>query len=118
MIPAVPTLATRATDPAAVDADWLIVPVIEGEALTSAVAALDARLGGALERLRQSGDITGKANETVPVLIPAGIAARRVLAIGLGKRTGLDRAALHDAAAAAGRAATGKVVNRIAVVLP
>jgi leucyl aminopeptidase len=82
------------------------------------VAALDAGLNGLLERLRQNGDITGKANETVPVFNPAGIAAHRVLALGVGTRVGLDRANLHDAAAAAARAVTGKMCGRLAALLP
>jgi leucyl aminopeptidase len=113
-----PSLTGRSAALADVDADWLIVPAFEGEPLSPAAAALDARLGGALERLRQGGDLTGKANEVVALLSPAGVAARRVMAVGLGKRSAFDRTALHDAAAAAARAATGKPTNRLALALP
>src|SRR5437868_12696553 len=107
MTPTTPTLNVRVGDPTGIETEWLIVPVMEGDPLSPSVAAVDAKLGGLLERLRQSGDITGKANETVPVLALTGIVARRVLVIGIGKRADLDRATLHDAAAAAARAITG-----------
>src|SRR5439155_11556677 len=79
---------------------------------------LDARLGGLFTRLRRSGDLTGKAGELVPLLGVTGLAARRVLAVGLGKRTDLDRANLHDAASAAARHATTKGTSRLTFVLP
>jgi hypothetical protein len=118
MTPTIPPLIARTVDPAGVDADWLIVFVAEGEALSATATAMDARLGGALERLRQGGDITGKVNETVAVLTPSGVAARRVLVAGLGKQSAIDRGVMHDAAAAAARLATGKSCARIAAVLP
>jgi len=114
----VPLLTGRAAALADVEADWLIVPVFEGESLSAPVSALDARLGRALDRLCQSGDLTGKANELVPLLRPSGIASERVLCVGVGKRSALDRATLNDAAAAAARSATGKPTRRLAFALP
>src|SRR5205823_4196055 len=46
-----------------------------------------------------------------------GIAARRVLVVGLGKRDQVDRAVLVNAAAAAARRITGKALDRVAIVL-
>src|SRR5439155_3095362 len=66
----------------------------------------------------QLGDISGKAGEVVTLLDVAGIAARRVLVVGLGKRNEADRAALVNAAAAAARAVTGKQLDRLALLLP
>src|SRR4051812_8524149 len=45
---------------AEVAADWLILLFPEDEAPFGAVAELDARLGGALTRLKEAGDLTGK----------------------------------------------------------
>jgi leucyl aminopeptidase len=112
-----PTLTARTADAAGVDADWLIVPVADGEPLSPAVAALDSHLGGLIARLIQNGDITGTANETVPVFNPSGIAASRLLVVGVGKPAGLDRTRLHEAAGAAGRAVTSKPCGRIAALL-
>lgn len=116
MMTYIPTLQFRPTDVATTEADWLIVPVYEDESLAEMTAALDAKLSGTLTRLREAGDITGKSNETTPVLTPTGIAARRVLVVGLGKRTGCDRGSLNDAGAAASRAITGKNVGQIAAM--
>jgi len=118
MMTPIPTLHSRIADAATIEADWLIVPIDEDESLTELATGLDAKLGGTLTRLREAGDITGKANETTPILTPTGIAARRVLVVGLGKRTGCDRGSLNDAGAAASRAITGKVVGRIAAMVP
>src|SRR5262249_19111530 len=103
---------------AEVQADWLIVAAWEDEALPGATVALDAKLAGTLAHLREAGDITGKANEVVPVLGRTDVAAGRILVVGLGKRDTADRARLHDAAAAAARAVTGKKQRRIAFAIP
>jgi len=75
-------------------------------------------LANALNRLKQAGDITGKANEVVTLLDPQGIVARRLLVIGLGKRDMADRASLNDAASAAARSITAKKHHRLAFALP
>ncbi len=101
-----------------VQAAWLVVGAWENEDPGGAAAALDARLGNALGRLRQKGDLTGKANEVVHLLDPQGVAAERLLVVGLGPRAKADRASLHDAAAVAARAITGKKNGRVAFALP
>ncbi len=103
---------------ARVDADWLAVGVWAGEPLSVAVAEVDAATGGAITKLRESGDITGKHLELVPVLNPAGIAAKRLLVVGLGKRAEATRGTVHDAAAAAARHATGKKLGTLAFAVP
>lgn len=106
------------TDLAEVQAAWLLIGVWEQDSFGAAAAALDARLGNALTRLREKGDITGKANEITSLLDPRGIAAERLLVVGLGQRAKADRASLHDAAAAAARVVTGKKHSRLAFALP
>src|SRR4249920_3844327 len=96
------------TSPAEVAADWLIIPVYEDDPLPSGAAVIDGALAGRIGRLRESGDITGKANALTPLLDASGIAARRVLVVGMGKREEVDRIALVSAAATAARSATGK----------
>jgi leucyl aminopeptidase len=99
-------------------ADWLLVPVFEDESVSGAEAELDAAFKGLLSRLRQTGDVTGKANDLTPLLDITGIAARRVLLVGLGKRAQVDRAAIVAAAATAARSVTSKAIDRLAFVLP
>jgi leucyl aminopeptidase len=110
---------TASSTPAAeIQADWLIIPVFEEEPLTGSALELDAVLKRALSQLLRAGDITGKANELTPLLGLTGTAARRLLAVGLGKRGDIDRAALVTAAAAAAREITSKQVERVALLLP
>jgi leucyl aminopeptidase len=111
-------LTVQLTPLSEVQADWLIVGAWESDDLAGAAARLDDKLGGTLARLRQAGDITAKANELTPLLTPQGIAARRLLIVGLGKRPRADRVTLIAAAATAVRSITGKQRERIALALP
>src|SRR5207244_11457701 len=93
---------------AKVEADWLIISVWEEESLAGALTELDGRLEGTLTRLIKAGDITGKGREITTLLDKKGIAAQRILVIGLGKRDKVERAELLAAVAAAARAISGK----------
>ena len=86
-----------------VSADCLVVGVFEDEAPAGVVATLDAKLGGTIARLRQSGDVSGKVNELVPLFDCKGISHRAVLLVGLGPRDRVDHFVIRDAAAAAAR---------------
>src|SRR5580765_5483905 len=105
------------TSPVELQADWLIVPVFEDSPLPSQAETLDGALRGAISRLRQTGDISGKANELTPLLEVSGISAKRVLVVGLGKREKADRPALVSAAAAAARHVTGKQIDCVAMIV-
>lgn len=101
-----------------VDAEWLIITTWEEEDASSAFAALDGKLDGALSRLRASGDIRGKAKELTPFLDIRGIKAKRLLVVGLGPRDKGDFAGLVDAASAAARSVTSQERKRLAMALP
>src|SRR5438477_7644331 len=77
-------LTSRLASLAEVQADWLVVGILEQDDFKGAVAGLDAKLGGALARLLARGDITGKPRELTPILDTHGITATPVLAVGLG----------------------------------
>src|SRR5205807_1972599 len=79
---------------------------------------VDAAAGGVLAKLREAGDVAGKHLELIPVLTPSGVAAKRLLVVGLGKRAEATRGTLHDAAAAAARHATGKKIGTLAFAVP
>src|ERR1700690_1780368 len=106
------------TWPTQMAADWLIVPVFEDAGLSALARAVDSALDGALTRLRESGDAAGKANELTPLLHVPGIASRRILVVGLGKRDEVDRPALLTAAGPAARHVTGKQIDRLGFLLP
>ncbi|MBN9121184.1 MAG: leucyl aminopeptidase [Planctomycetes bacterium] len=97
--------------PATVQADWLAVGVWADQPHTGPAADLVAKL-------RDAGDFGAKHLELVPVLNPTGVAAKRLLLVGLGKRDDAKRATLHDAAAAAARHVTTKKAGTVAFVLP
>ncbi|MBL8798802.1 MAG: leucyl aminopeptidase [Planctomycetia bacterium] len=101
-----------------ITADWLIVPVFEEEGFSGPLAALDQRLGGALSRLWQAGDVTSKPIELTPLLDVRGAAVPRVMIVGLGKRAALERSILTDAATAAARCVTDRPRRRVAFALP
>src|SRR5262245_50402098 len=103
--------------PPAVEADWLVMCVPQGSSAGSRVDSIDQQLGGQLARLREAGDLTGKAMEILPVYSPAGLRARRLLLIGLGPADRVSRASIHDAFAAAMRTITGRKFGRVALVL-
>jgi leucyl aminopeptidase len=110
-------LTAEFTSPAEVAADWLVVPVWEDAGL-AVNADIDARLGGLLTRLRERGDITGKAKELTPIHGAQGVRCDRLLVVGLGKREKADSGNVVAAASTAARAVTTKQVRRLAFALP
>ncbi len=101
-----------------IPADWLIAGVWAGEPFSGAAEELDRIAGGLLSRLREAGDLTGKHLERVPILNPSGMAAKRLLLVGLGPRANAGRSTVHDAAAAAARAVTEKPTGTVAFAVP
>lgn len=68
------------------DAPALVCCVYAERALGPTAAALDAATGGALTRAMEAGKFSGKAEETLTLLAPAGLpGTRRVVLLGLGK---------------------------------
>ena len=96
------SLATAAPETAATAC--ILLGVYEQGVLTSAAARVDGAIGGAIKRQVESGDITGKAGSTTLIYAPAGIAAKRVLVVGLGAQKGFDAARYQKVAIEAARA--------------
>ncbi|HEU4665938.1 MAG TPA: leucyl aminopeptidase [Dokdonella sp.] len=82
----------------------LVVGIHEGRVLGTAAQRVDAKAGGALGRLVESGDASGKAGTSIVLFGLPGIAAERVLVVGLGDAKKFDAAAYHRAVNDAGRA--------------
>jgi leucyl aminopeptidase len=99
-------------------ADWLIVGVWEKETSDATFNDLDAKLGGLLAKLREQGDLLGKPKELTPVYQLSGLAAKRLLLVGLGARDKADFASLLSATAAAAKTLSSKPCARIAMALP
>ena len=88
-------------DSAAVEGDAVVIPLTKSDAPPRALAALDEALGGLCARLWAAGDFTGKSGEVVSLPV-SGIAAKRLVLIGLGEEKLASRESLR---AAGGRAA-------------
>ena len=77
--------ALNAAAPAAANVDCVVVGLFADGSLTPAAQALDAASGGRIAALARSGDVSGKTGRTTLLHDLAGLAAPRVLAIGLGE---------------------------------
>ncbi|MDZ5648496.1 leucyl aminopeptidase [Nitrospirillum sp. BR 11828] len=62
----------------------LAITVSQGRGLGSLGAELDQKAGGALARAMEAGRYTGKADETLTLLAPAGTEYSRILLVGIG----------------------------------
>ena len=67
------------------DTDVVVVPVFESGALPPAAASIDAASGGALRRLLDAGDASGKLGQVARLFALPGVKAPRVLLVGLGR---------------------------------
>ncbi len=87
--------------PSSISGDALVVTAFKGE-LGPAAAALDGMLDGALAAMLASGEVDGHFGEVTVLPATGGIAARRVVVLGLGERVALDSYRLHNAYTLAG----------------
>lgn len=97
-------------------ADCIIVSVFESKKLAGDARALDAATNGALARAVATGDLTGKVGSTLLLHGLSGIAAKRVLLVGVGAEKSYDRKPYHAAIRAAFKALKG--TNAVNVVVP
>jgi leucyl aminopeptidase len=95
-------------------ADAVVVGVYADNALTDSAAELDQALGGALKRLIEAKELSGKRGDTTTMLAPSGIAALQVVVVGLGDAKDLDRGAAWRIAASAAKALAGKERQNVA----
>jgi leucyl aminopeptidase len=84
-----------------VAADCLVAGVFEDGDPGEAAAQLDAATGGSLRKMLARGDFPGRAGETALLPDLPGLAASRVLLIGLGPRKSYSRKTFRRASAAA-----------------
>ncbi|MFM8829098.1 MAG: M17 family peptidase N-terminal domain-containing protein, partial [Actinomycetota bacterium] len=77
--------SSRATDPARIKADALVVPVPSPPGdLDGALAAVDAALGGLVAAVIEDGEVTGGAGQVRVLHTRGDIPASRVLLAGVG----------------------------------
>jgi len=96
--------STTTQAPACVSTGCLVVGIHDDRSMPEATAAVDAASGGALRALAERGDLNGKRGATTMLFGLAGVAADRVLVVGLGDRRAFDAAAFHRVCGDAARA--------------
>lgn len=106
------TLVTQS--PQEVDADAVVLGHYQGESIAGRLANVNDAMGGAIARLIESQEITGKHGELTTVLSPAGMKSPRLLVIGLGEREKFDQGSAFRATAAAAKALATKQRQRVA----
>ncbi|MDK9720168.1 MAG: leucyl aminopeptidase [Rhodospirillales bacterium] len=79
----------------------LIVGVLEGRKKLATAQAIDAKTHGALKRLFDAAKFDGKKEQVATLMAPPGLKLSRVVAIGLGKASEIDKKRLEAFAARA-----------------
>jgi leucyl aminopeptidase len=69
----------------------VVVAVMEDRKLSPTAQALDKASGGALTRAMAASRFTGKSDDTLAVLAPAGLELARILLVGIGKEGSQER---------------------------
>jgi leucyl aminopeptidase len=85
--------------PGRIGSGALVVGATEGAKLLPAALAADKETGGALTRALGFSRFTGKSGQMLEVLAPAGVKASRLIVVGLGAGSDVDRGRLETAAA-------------------
>jgi leucyl aminopeptidase len=97
----------------------LVLTHCEGEGLAKQDAALlDRGLGGSLRKLLQSKEFEGKANEVLLYHTQGKVPAKRLMLIGLGKKSAVTLEAIRQAMGSAAKRVRQAKVGSFAVALP
>ena len=99
-------------------ADWLLVFVPQAEHWPTALTNLDSQLGGQLSQLRERDEFPSDVAETCKIPVASGIAADRVLLVGLGAVESLTPAKFEQAARTAFGQTTKKKDQTVAIAWP
>jgi leucyl aminopeptidase len=107
------TMAVRGEGaPAGIGGDALVVTAFTGE-LGPAASEVDASLHGVLGAMIASGEVRGRFGEVTVVPASNGVAAARVVLLGLGERSQLDSYRLHNAYTLVGRELRKRRLSRV-----
>jgi len=111
-------LKLDATPWTAAEGDWLIVGLTEGLDQDRHWGLLDTALQGKLTRLREAKDLTGKAGETLVIHDATGLAARRLMLVGLGAADKITGRSVTKALMTALRQVTTRDKQRVSLAVP
>jgi leucyl aminopeptidase len=103
------SLSDQSAESAAVPC--IVVGVFEDRVLTTAAARVDEKSGGAIKRLLESGDLNGKSGSAQLLFGLTGVAAPRVVVVGLGEQKKFDAARFARACSEATRVLKGLPID-------
>jgi leucyl aminopeptidase len=104
-------------DVAAAGGDALVILLTKSDAPPRALRALDETLGGLLERVYAGGDFNGKSGEVLSLPV-AGIAAKRLIVVGLGDERSAVAESLRAAGGRAAKALARAKAKRASLAVP
>ncbi|NNF40079.1 MAG: leucyl aminopeptidase, partial [Woeseiaceae bacterium] len=84
--------------------DCLIIGIYDGGKLSAGARDVDSASKGAIRRLLKSGDLSAKKGRTAVLTSVAGVKAKRIVVVGLGKSRDFGAKEFRDAVAAATQA--------------
>jgi leucyl aminopeptidase len=97
--------------PEAATAACIAVGVFEDRTLTVAAARVDEKSGGAIKRLFEAGDVNGKLASSQVLFALPGVAAPRVIVVGLGEQKKFDAARFQRACGEVARVLKGLPID-------
>ena len=103
--------SVKTSEPVSQKTACAIVPVFDGAPLPGVTRAFDRASGGRIAALQRSGEVSGELGKAQLIHHLDGIGAKRVLAVGCGKRAQYTRKILHLATGNAVRALAGSKVS-------
>ena len=104
-------------DVIAAGGDAVVIPLTKSDAPPRALHALDEAIGGLLARVWDAGDFSGKSGEVLSLPV-SGIAAKRLVVIGLGDEKDARGEALRGAGGRASKALARAKAKRAALLVP
>src|ERR671938_421890 len=101
------------------EVDTIIVPILEGEkTLATEGAALDKKLGGAIQKAIDGREFKADFMEQLPIHSLDRLPATRVLLVGLGKASELDPVRMRNALQGAARYLRRQGTKNVGLLLP
>lgn len=110
------TIQVRFDNPATFSVDWLVVGLASGQT-GPPPGLLGTPAGEAIRELLHRGDLGTGLGETTPILGAGGLAAKSLLAVGLGAQDDFQAGQAYAAGVAAARKLAGKPRDSVAVAL-
>ena len=104
-------------DASAAGGDAVVIPLTKADASPRALRSLDEAIGGLLARVWDAGDFTGKSSEVLSLPV-AGIAAKRIVLVGLGDEKLANAESLRAAGGRAAKALARAKAKRANIAVP